>query len=81
MAPWWVPRWRRSFPWSADVPGCLGQAFNNELILVHIYSAHFRRLDFVPVWSSSDGVGLGSPILLSYQKGDFLWVGVPSSSA
>src|SRR5450755_4729070 len=30
--------------------GPIGQAFNNELILVPIYAAHFRHLDFFPVW-------------------------------
>jgi len=46
----------------------LSQAFENELILVQQYAAHFRHLDFFPVWSSSDGLGLGTPALLFYQK-------------
>jgi hypothetical protein len=49
----------------------IGQAFNNELILVQLYAAHFRHLDFFPVWSSSDGLGLGTPVLLFYQKAFF----------
>jgi hypothetical protein len=47
-----------------------GQYFN-ELLLVPIYAAHFRHLDFFPVWSSSDGLGLGTPVLLFYQKAFF----------
>jgi hypothetical protein len=49
----------------------IGQAFNNELILVQLYAAHFRHLDFFPVWSSTDGLGLGTPVLLYYQKAFF----------
>jgi hypothetical protein len=52
-----------------------GQYFN-ELVLVPIYAAHFRHLDFFPVWSSSDGLGLGSPVLLFYQKAFFYVSGV-----
>jgi len=46
----------------------VGDAYYNELILVQQYAAHFRHLDFFPVWSSSDGLGLGTPVLLFYQK-------------
>jgi len=49
----------------------IGGAFFNELILVQIYAAHFRHLDFFPVWSSTDALGLGSPVLLYYQKAFF----------
>jgi hypothetical protein len=49
----------------------LGQQYNRELTLVPIYAAHFRHLDFFPVWSSSDGLGLGTPVLLFYQKAFF----------
>lgn len=49
----------------------IGQAFNNELILVQLYAAHFRHLDLFPVWSSSDALGLGTPVLLFYQKAFF----------
>src|ERR1700735_2858189 len=49
----------------------IGTAFYNELILVPMYAAHFRHLDFFPVWSSSDGLGLGTPVLLFYQKAFF----------
>ncbi len=38
------------------------------MILTQIYSAHFRQLDFFPVWSSSDAYGLGTPVLLYYNK-------------
>jgi hypothetical protein len=54
----------------------LGGAFFNELILVHLYAAHFRHLDFFPVWSSTDGLGLGTPVLLFYQKAFFYVSGV-----
>ena len=53
----------------------IGQAFNNEFILVSLYAAHFRHLDFFPVWSSSDGLGLGTPVLLYYQKAYFYVAG------
>jgi hypothetical protein len=53
----------------------IGAAFNNELILVPIYAAHFRHLDFFPVWSSSDGLGLGTPVLLFYHKAFFYVAG------
>jgi hypothetical protein len=53
----------------------IGQAFNNELILVRLYAAHFRHLDFFPVWSSSDGLGLGTPALVFYQKAFFYVAG------
>lgn len=49
----------------------LGGQYFTELHLVPIYAAHFRHLDFFPVWSSSDGLGLGSPVLLFYQKAFF----------
>jgi hypothetical protein len=54
----------------------IGQAFNNELILVQLYAAHFRHLDFFPVWSSTDGLGLGTPVLLFYQKAFFYVAGI-----
>ena len=49
----------------------ISQAYYNELILVQLYAAHFRHLDFFPIWSSSDGLGLGTPVLLFYQKAFF----------
>jgi hypothetical protein len=54
----------------------IGQAFNNELILVQLYAAHFRHLDLFPVWSTTDGLGLGTPVLLFYQKAFFYVSGV-----
>jgi hypothetical protein len=54
----------------------IGQAFNNDLILVQLYAAHFRHLDFFPVWSSTDGLGLGTPVLLFYQKAFFYVAGM-----
>jgi hypothetical protein len=49
----------------------IGSAYFNELILVSLYAAHFRHFDFFPVWSSTDALGLGSPVLLYYQKAFF----------
>ena len=36
--------------------------------IVQLYAAHFRHGDFYPVWSSSDAFGLGTPLLLFYQR-------------
>ena len=47
------------------------QAFETE-----IYSAHFRQLDFFPIWSSSDSYGLGSPLPLYYHKAFFMVSGL-----
>jgi hypothetical protein len=46
----------------------LNQGTAAPLLLVQIYAAHFRHLDFFPVWSSSDGIGMGSPVLLYYHR-------------
>jgi hypothetical protein len=54
----------------------IGDAFTEELVLVRLYAAHFRHLDFFPVWSSSDALGLGSPVLLYYQKAFFYLAGL-----
>ena len=51
----------------------LTEASTAPLILVQMYAAHFRHLDFLPVWSSTDGIGLGSPILLYYHRA-FFWI-------
>jgi hypothetical protein len=56
-----VPVWTR-----AGWP--LNQGTTGPLLLVQFYAAHFRHLDFFPVWSSSDGIGLGTPILLYYHR-------------
>ena len=56
-----APVWTRS-GWP------LNQGTTAPLLLVQIYAAHFRHLDFFPVWSSTDGIGLGSPILLYYHR-------------
>jgi hypothetical protein len=53
-----------------------GQTFGNDVVLVQIYAAHFRHGDFFPVWSSSDAYGMGSPVLLYYQKAFFMVGGV-----
>ncbi len=45
-----------------------GQAFSSPFILTQMYAAHFRHHDFFPIWSSSDAYGMGSPVLLYYQK-------------
>jgi hypothetical protein len=41
-----------------------------------MYAAHFRHLDFLPVWSSTDGDGLGSPVLLYYHRTFFYIAGL-----
>ena len=46
----------------------LNQGTTGPLLLVQMYTAHFRHLDFFPVWSSSDGIGMGTPILLYYHR-------------
>ena len=51
----------------------LNQGSTAPLLLVQIYAAHFRHLDFFPVWSSSDGIGMGSPVLLYYHR-DFFYI-------
>ncbi len=45
------------------------------LLLVQIYAAHLRHLDFFPVWSSTDGDGMGSPVLLFYHRVFFYTAG------
>jgi hypothetical protein len=54
----------------------IGEAWGNPLIEVQIYAAHFRHHDFFPIWSSSDAYGLGTPVLLYYQKA-FFYVAAP----
>lgn len=54
----------------------LGQTFGNDVQLVQIYAAHYRHGDLFPVWSSSDAYGMGSPVLLFYQKAFFMVGGV-----
>jgi hypothetical protein len=46
----------------------IGSVFSEKFILVSLYAAHFRHFDFFPIWSSTDGLGLGMPVLLFYQK-------------
>ena len=53
----------------------LGGQYFNELLLIPMYAAHFRHLDLFPVWSSTDGLGLGTPVLLFYQKAFFYVAG------
>jgi hypothetical protein len=45
-------------------------------LLVQIYAAHFRHGDLYPVWSSSDAYGMGTPVLLFYQRTFFMVGGV-----
>ncbi len=54
----------------------LNQGTTAPLLLVQIYAAHFRHLDFLPVWSSSDGIGMGSPVLLYYHRTFFSVAGL-----
>ena len=35
---------------------------------MQFYAAHFRHGDLFPVWSSSDAYGMGTPVLLYYQR-------------
>ncbi|MHB8497010.1 MAG: hypothetical protein ACYDES_03285 [Acidimicrobiales bacterium] len=46
----------------------LSQTPGNDLVLVQLYAAHFRHGDFIPVWASSDAYGMGSPVLLFYER-------------
>ena len=54
----------------------IGSSFTEQLIYVQLYAAHFRHLDFFPVWSTSDGFGLGTPALLFYHKTFFYVAGL-----
>ena len=56
----------------------LDQGTTGPLLLVQMYAAHLRHLDLLPVWSSSDGVGMGSPILLYYHHAFFYLAGAIS---
>jgi hypothetical protein len=47
------------------------QAYGNDFLLTDIYAAHLRHGDIFPVWSTSDAYGLGSPVLLFYQRAFF----------
>ncbi len=49
----------------------LNQGSTAPLLLVQMYAAHLRHLDILPVWSSSDGIGLGTPVLLYYHRAFF----------
>lgn len=50
--------------------------FTSQAFETQIYAAHFRQLDFFPVWSSSDAFGLGTPLPLYYHKVFFAVSGV-----
>jgi hypothetical protein len=41
-----------------------------------MHAAHVRHLDVLLVWSSSDGIGLGSPVLLYYHRAFFTLAGL-----
>jgi hypothetical protein len=47
-----------------------------DAALVQIYAAHFRHGDIYPVWSSSDAFGMGTPVVLYYQRLFFMVGGV-----
>ncbi len=53
----------------------LNRGATSPFLLVQIYAAHIRHLDLFPVWSSSDGLGMGSPVLLYYQRTFFYVAG------
>ena len=46
-----------------------------QVFEAQIYAAHFRQLDFLPVWSGSDAFGLGSPLPIYYHKAFFMLSG------
>ncbi len=50
----------------------VGQTFGQDPLLVQIYAAHYRHGDFLPVWSSSDAYGFGTPVPLFYHKAFFV---------
>lgn len=54
----------------------LNEGTTTPLLLVQIYAAHFRHHDFFPVWSSTDGLGMGSPVLLYYHRAFFYIAGL-----
>ena len=56
----------------------LNQGTTAPLLLVQIYAAHIRHLDLIPVWSSSDELGLGTPVLLFYHRAFFYLAGLIS---
>ena len=56
----------------------LNQGGTAPLLLVQMYAAHIRHLDLIPVWSSSDEFGLGSPVLLFYHRAFFYIAGLIS---
>ena len=56
----------------------LNQGATAPLLLVQIYAAHIRHLDLIPVWSSSDELGMGSPVLLFYHRAFFYFAGLIS---
>ena len=56
----------------------LNQGTTAPLLLVQMYAAHIRHLDLIPVWSSSDELGLGSPVFLLYHRAFFYLAGTLS---
>ena len=54
----------------------LNQGSTAPFLLIQMYAAHFRHLDFFPVWSSSDAFGMGSPVLLFYHRTFFYVAGL-----
>ncbi len=54
----------------------LNQGSTAPLLLVQMYAAHLRHFDLVPVWSSTDGIGLGTPVLLYYHRAFFYVAGL-----
>ena len=53
----------------------LNQGTTAPLLLVQMYAAHIRHLDLFPVWSSTDGIGMGSPVLLYYHRAFYYLAG------
>ena len=54
----------------------LNQGTTAPLLIVQMYAAHIRHLDLLPVWSSTDGIGMGSPVLLYYHRAFFYLAGM-----
>jgi hypothetical protein len=53
----------------------LNQGTTAPLLLVQMYATHIRHFDLFPVWSSTDGIGMGSPVLLYYHRAFFYLAG------
>jgi hypothetical protein len=61
-------------PWIALAPVIVhpGWPYNHDgcaaVDRTYIYAAHFKQRDLIPIWSSNDGFGMGTPLPLFYHK-------------